>query len=50
MNWHRLGRLLAVGMSTFSAIILAALVFVSLTAPTVALVRMLGSILPAFAI
>jgi len=35
VNWRRLGKLMLVGIGTFAVIALAALLFISLIAPTV---------------
>ena len=42
MNWHRLGKLALIGVGTFTVIALAALLFISLIAPTVTPARMVA--------
>lgn len=41
-NWPRLGKLALVGVGTFAAIRLGALVLIRLIAPTISLVRMVA--------
>lgn len=42
VNWPRLGKLALVGVGTFAAIMLGALVLIRLIAPTISLVRMVA--------
>lgn len=50
MSWHRLGILALVGIGTFAVIALAALLFISLIAPTVTPARMVAFLSAMFAV